>query len=478
MRDKSFAVRLCGSAAAALVFVLVAVCLVQAGSDTTAHEIAERFANEAAKGDARTRAPRAEAVRRKVDAQIRKAGNGGQSAEEAEMLARARAEAELRRLEMLQAREQAERADGRDRPVAKEKLERAQAQARAAEAARQAEADRRTEEARQLVEARKAEEAARAAEAVRQAEELRKVEEERRLAEIRRVEQEALAAEEVRRHAEAQRAAEAELAELRRKEDEARSVEARRVAEAEQQRQRLEAEREAEAERLAERLRNARQEREARLGGDRVKPAWNAGHSGSEPAPPVGQATHRLTSDDTWADTDPSVQRERHVAVLLLMQPGDQGIRRNNRSADPVLCGFRDCYVSNGPDSGARLLPARKALGFFRTWGQRAGLCNNSLGCVFRGVDLAYLDGLLMPVDMRVVRHDRRQPQEIAAASECRLDRGRLVCRKGIYADDYIMWVVPESLAARAGAAALMEALEDGLPPSERTASAPASPGR
>ena len=475
MRDKSFAVRLCGSAAAALVFVLVAVCLVQAGSDTTAHEIAERFANEAAKADAPTRAPRAEDVRRKADPQIRRAGNGGKSAEEAEMLARARAEAELRRLEMLQAREQAERAD---RQVANEKLERAQAEARAAEAARQAEADRRTEEARQLAEARKAEEAARAAEAVRQAEELRKAEEERRLAEIRKAEQEALAAEEARRHAEAQRAAEAELAELRRKEDEARAVEARRVAEAEQQRQRLEAERETEAERLAERLRTAREEREARQAGDRVTSTSDARHGATESPRPVGQATHRLTSDDTWADADPSLQRERHVAVLLLMQPGDKGIRRNNRSADPVLCGFRDCYVSNGPDSGARLLPARKALGFFRTWGQRAGVCNNSLGCVFRGVDLAYLDGLLMPVDMRVVRHDRRQPQEIAAASECRLDRGRLVCRKGIYADDYVMWVVPESLAARAGPTALMEALEDGLPPSERTASAPASPGR
>ena len=442
MRDKSFAVRLCGSAAAALGFIVVAACLVQAGGDTAAHEIAEKFAKEAAKADALARAPRADELRRKADPEIRRVGGSGRSAEEAEMLARARAEAEQRRLEMLQAREEAERADRR---VTNEKLERAEAEARAAEASR-------------------------AAEELRQAEELRRFEEERRLAEMRKAEEEALAAEEGRRHAEAQRAAEAEMAELRRKEDEARIVEARRVAEVEQQRQRLAAEREAEAERLAERLRSARQEREARVAGDRPTPAWNAGHSGSEAAAPVGQATHRLSSGDDWVDVDPAAQRERRVAVLLLMQPGDKGIRRNNRSADPVLCGYRDCYVSSGPDGGARLLPARKALGFFRTWGQRAGACNNSLGCVFRGVDLAYLDGMLMPVDMRVVRHDRREPQEIGAASECRLDRGRLACRQGIYADDYIMWVVPESLAARAGPAALMQALEDGLPPSERTA--------
>jgi colicin import membrane protein len=160
------------------------------------------------------------------------------------------------------------------------------------------------------------------------------------------------------------------------------------------------------------------------------------------------------------------------------MEPGDRGIRRNNKSADPVLCGYSDCYISNGPDSASNLLPARKALGFFRTWGQRAGACNNSLGCVFRGVDLELLDGVLMPVDMRVVRHDRREPKEIVAASECRLEQGRLACRKSVHSDDYDMWVVPESLAARAGPAALMQALQDGLPVSERTAGAPPWPTR
>jgi hypothetical protein len=164
--------------------------------------------------------------------------------------------------------------------------------------------------------------------------------------------------------------------------------------------------------------------------------------------------------------------RATRVAVLLVMQPGDRGIRRHNKSADPVLCGEGECYISNGSGRDANLLPARKALGFFRTWGQRAGACNNSLGCVFRGVDLARLDRLLMPVDMRVVRHDRREMREIMAASKCHLERARLACTDTVHSDDYMMWIVPESLAVKAGAEALERALADGLPTGQ-TALAP-----
>jgi colicin import membrane protein len=137
-----------------------------------------------------------------------------------------------------------------------------------------------------------------------------------------------------------------------------------------------------------------------------------------------------------------------------------------------VLCGEGECYISNGSGREANLLPARKALGFFRTWGQRAGACNNSLGCVFRGVDLARLDRLVMPVDMRVVRHDRREMREILATSKCHLERGRLACTDTVHSDDYMMWIVPESLAVKAGADALERALADGLPTGQ-TALAP-----
>ena len=457
MREKVLTMRLCGTAAGAIVFVLAAGCLVAAGGDTAAHDIAEKFAREAAKVDPQARR-RADDEKRKADEHGRKASEDWRRVEEAEMLARARTEAEQRRLDMLQARAQAERADQ---------------QRKSDEELRQAEAVRQAEEQRRLAESRKAEEEARAAEALRQAEALQKAEEERRLAEVRKVEAEALVAEDARRLAEAQRRAEEDrIAEIRRAEEAARVTEAR-TAEA-LQRARLESEREAEAQRLAERLRSVREAREARATSDRaVMPTHDSGQPEEGSVVSVGLARYQLSSGETDLDVSAAVQRERRVTVLLLMQPGDRGIRRNNKSADPVLCGDHDCYVSNGPDSAASLLPARKALGFFRTWGRRAGACNNSLGCVFRGVDLDSLDGVLRPVDMRVVRHDRREAQDIDSASECRLARGRLACRSVIHAEDYVMWVVPESLAARAGPAALLQALDDGLPASERTASAP-----
>jgi colicin import membrane protein len=452
-------------------FTLVAGCLVEAGGTMTAHEIAERFAKEAGKGDAQTRRRLEE---RKADGHVRKANEDWRKVDEAEMLARARAEAEQRRVEMMRAREDAERADSQrmaeeeakqaeaarkseeDRLLA-EAQRKAEEEARAVEAAQVAEAARKAEEERRLAEVRKAEEEARRAEA------LRKVEEERRIAEAR-------AAEEARRQIEARRQAEDRIAEIRRAEEAARALEARRLAEVE--RVRLEAEREAEAQRLAERLRSAREEREVRAGAKTA--AAREDHRDEQASVESARsATHQLNSDATSRDADFVAPKERRVTVLLLMQPGDRGIRRNNKSADPVLCGYHDCYVSNGPDGAASLLPARKALGFFRTWGRRAGACNNSLGCVFRGVDLEALDGVVMPVDMRVVRHDRREPQEVAATSECRLERGYLACRKGIHSNDYDMWLVPESLAARAGPAILMRALEEGLQEAERTASAP-----
>jgi len=456
MRDKAFAMRLSGTAAGAIMLILAAGWPVEAAGDTAAHDLAEKFAQEAAKGDAQ--APRrVENEKRKADEHLRKAKEDWRKVEEAEMLARARAEAEQRRVEMLQAREEAERTDQQ----------------------------RKAEEERRLAEIRKAEEEARAAEALRQAETLQRAQEERGLAEAearRKAEQEARVAEELRQaeaarrademrlQAEAQHKAEAErLAAGQRAEEIARATQARRTAEEHEQRARLEAEREAEAQRLAERLQSARQARAVRTAGGGS--AANAEGTAEQGSPTVtGSARHQLTSEGPPRDEPEEFAR--HVTVLLLMQPGDRGIRRNNKSADPVLCSYHDCYVSNGPDHAASLLPARKALGFLRTWGRRAGACNNSLGCVFRGVDLARLDRLVMPVDMRVVRHDRREMREIMATSKCHLERGRLACTDTIHSDDYMMWIVPESLAVKAGADALERALADGLPTGQ-TALAP-----
>jgi hypothetical protein len=152
------------------------------------------------------------------------------------------------------------------------------------------------------------------------------------------------------------------------------------------------------------------------------------------------------------------------VTVLLVMEPGTYGIRRGGaKIADPVLCTREGCYVSAGTDHPAVFLPGRRALGFRNTWGARAGACRNALGCVFRGVELGVLPGFLQPVDLHLFKHDLRLGHAILADSDCRADAGRLACRHGIYADNYSMWIIPESLAATAGSAALQRALTDRL---------------
>ena len=151
---------------------------------------------------------------------------------------------------------------------------------------------------------------------------------------------------------------------------------------------------------------------------------------------------------------DSGVPGERRVTVLLVMAPGNYGIRRNGpKVADPIMCTVTGCYVSTGPGTPARFLPGRKATGVGNTLGGRAGACRQSLGCIFRGIDIDEREGYLQPVDMHILKHDRRRPQIIDRDSDCRVADGRLSCRRGIYAEDYAMWVIPERMAAGVGPA-------------------------
>jgi hypothetical protein len=155
--------------------------------------------------------------------------------------------------------------------------------------------------------------------------------------------------------------------------------------------------------------------------------------------------------------------QDTEVTVLLWLAPGTYGIRRHHPTADPILCVADGCYVSRGADRPARFLPGRRALGFLNTWGQRAGACRGALGCVFRAVDLGRLPGYLQPVDLHVLKHDRRRGQRVGADSSCQLASGRLLCRQGLATEDYALWVVPEPLAAAAGPGVLQRALAEGF---------------
>ena len=153
---------------------------------------------------------------------------------------------------------------------------------------------------------------------------------------------------------------------------------------------------------------------------------------------------------------------DRRVAVLMLMKPGTYGMRRNARTADPVLCAIDGCYISVGSDRPAVFLPRRRALGVGNTLGPRAGACRNSLSCVFRDVELAY-PAALQPVDLHIFKHDGRRPQTITADSDCSLVAGSLTCRRAVSDDDYVLWIVPERLATAAGPEVLERAVRGGL---------------
>ena len=152
------------------------------------------------------------------------------------------------------------------------------------------------------------------------------------------------------------------------------------------------------------------------------------------------------------------------ATVLLKMTPGEKGLRRFKKTADPVLCGRRYCYTSQGKGKNALRLERGATLGPFNTLGHRAGACRQKLICVFRGVDVAKNGVLLQPIDLKFLRHDRRAYRSIKADETCKVSGGRLHCAKPIVAKSWTAWVVPEHVAREAGDDSLKTALQDGLP--------------
>jgi len=208
----------------------------------------------------------------------------------------------------------------------------------------------------------------------------------------------------------------------------------------------LESQRDLEAAALAEKLRKAREGRST-LGGEPAREGWPSASRRS-----VGEGL----------GTTPA--RERHVTVLLRLEPGTKGIRRWNKSADPMLCVAESCYISRGTGAAAEKISRWQAFGPFVALGSRAGACNNSLHCVFRGVDLEDVKALIQPVDLRVLHHDRRAVREAEADTTCRLKRQTLVCDHTLSGGDWSAWIIPESLAAKAGPSVLQAALAASLP--------------
>ncbi|MEZ5851440.1 MAG: hypothetical protein R3D68_12415 [Hyphomicrobiaceae bacterium] len=420
-----------GIAAASIVIagLLVILSLPARAENAAAHALAGKFAAEADRGERHKR----EKEKARIEA-LRKQ-------QETDMLARARAEADARRIALEEAR---------------------RAQEAAAEAARRAaEAEQRAMNERRLAAERAAAEAERVAHEKRRQEEAARLAEAARRAEAERQRAAALAAEKARAEAERQRIAEEAAAQ-------------------ERQHRELVAQREAETHRLTAALREARERRARHEASSRAPTAALPGADhGRQPriatqaAPTVPAAPARdeaqfreraaLGGPAPVAEDAVAAANAETMTVLIVMQPGNRGIRRHNKTADPLICGAGGCYVSNGPDAEATFMPGHRALGLRRTLSGRAGACKNTLGCIFRGVDLAMLHHFVQPVDMRLVRHDRREGHFIETDSRCGMQGPRLACAAPVRGADYVMWLVPEALAARVGAAVLEQALWDGL---------------
>ncbi len=209
--------------------------------------------------------------------------------------------------------------------------------------------------------------------------------------------------------------------------------------------------------------------------------------SASRPSKPLGTldtpwVTEVVTAQPTLSpeqrstlghsSTAPTAYDSR-VTVLMIMTPGNKGIRRFEKTADPILCARDGCYISTGADTASRFIALSRSLGPANTFGARAGACNQQTGCVFRNVDISGADAILQPVDLKVIIHDRRNTMAAYADMTCKVEAGRLACGRPIVAADYTLWVVPERVAAQAGASLLQQALNDGLPGAQQRAELP-----
>ena len=145
------------------------------------------------------------------------------------------------------------------------------------------------------------------------------------------------------------------------------------------------------------------------------------------------------------------------------MEVGETGVRRWSKTADPMLCIHESCYLSRGPDKPAEKLSRSVAFGPSVALGKRGQACRSKPHCIFRDIDLETVEAKLQPVDLRFLRHDRREAKAIRADATCAILNGELSCAAPVSGEGWRAWIVPESLAEKAGVGRLEAAMEKGL---------------
>ncbi len=436
-----------------------------AASDAAGHVLAERFAGHASGQRLAQGMTGQRGEERLPWADGSDAARAQRAADEAELQAKARAEKEQEAIK--EAAEDADRQRKADKAAeAAERKARKAAEKKAAEqtggtpAANSAPAAGTVQDT-QAAESRRAEAAARQAAADAQA---AKASAEAKAAETKAAEAKVAAekAEADRKAAEAAEAAE----DARRRAE--RTAEERRLAD---ERARLAADREAEDRQLSDKLRRSREAITAREAAPAARDA--SGPSDARPSgsmPPEGPPPE-VTQSPPPRPAVGSEPAATHVTVLLVIEHGKRGIRRFDRTGDPLLCVGPDCYAGQGARLGTAE-PARRMARFAafspgNTLGKRAFACSKSLACAYREVDLGTARAEIQPVDMRILRHDRREPMTVAADDTCAVRAGRLTCAQVVISDSWRAWIVPERVAREAGPAVLAQALEALASPSQ-----------
>ena len=232
----------------------------------------------------------------------------------------------------------------------------------------------------------------------------------------------------------------------------------------------LEARREAELKRLSEKLKRASAARTVQPTDVNVVPVW---------ATDVAVAPTEIavtTADDAARNSSrfglgarPSEERGfslgsgGRATVLMVLAPTSGRARDSERGSDPVLCVSAGCYVSNGAQAPATYHAFNASLSLGGRLGRGAGDCNHSSVCVFRNVDFGTGAALVQPINLRLVRHDRREQREVSVDDSCRVIDGRLSCSRPVRTASYTLWVVPEGIARDIGPEMLMAALTAGL---------------
>jgi hypothetical protein len=214
------------------------------------------------------------------------------------------------------------------------------------------------------------------------------------------------------------------------------------------------AKRDAEVKELSERLRDLRRKRDA----ERVEALKAHPNGGGE-----GQDGKVLSELATGTPSYISPLVEKTVSILIVMDVGKSGLRSWSKTADPMLCIHESCYLSRGPQKSAEKLTRRTAFGPSVALGKRGQACRSKPACIFRTIDLETVEAKLQPVDLRFLRHDRREAKAIRADTTCGIFEGQLSCRAPIHGKGWTAWIVPESVAARAGASGLEAAMAKGL---------------